>query len=127
VDVLLELRADLVRAREESAKTSADSDVGSEVGSEAGAESGPEAWCRPSTSVGFLQAALLKVLMTAGYPERDRWIEAYQAIRSNEDAAIFMTEAQLAITHGVDVKRFPDARPGVRRPGVKRKKSARRR
>ena len=113
VDVLLELRADLVKARDEKAKDARRRREPPMLMRALRAEEGLEAWCRPSTSVGFLQGALLKVLMTAGYPERDRWIEAYQAIRSNEDAAIFMTEAQLAIAHGVDVKRFPDERPGA--------------
>lgn len=109
VDALLELRADLVSARKEASN---DSSKALDHDHEAGGG------LRPSTSVGFLQVALLRVLTHAGYPERDRWIEDYRAIASDVDAAIFMTEAQLAITHGVDVKRFPNQRP--RRAGARR-------
>jgi phospholipase C len=61
---------------------------------------------RTSTQVGFAQVALLKVLQTAQYPEREEWIEQYRAIRTGVDAALFMTEAKLKVLHGIDLKRF---------------------
>jgi phospholipase C len=59
-----------------------------------------------STQIGFTQVALLKVLQTAEYPERDEWIAQYKAITNGVDAALFMTEAKLKILHGIDLKRF---------------------
>jgi hypothetical protein len=59
-----------------------------------------------STQIGFAQVALLKVLQTAGYPERKRWIEQYKAIATGVDAALFVIEARLKVQHGVDLKRF---------------------
>jgi phospholipase C len=59
-----------------------------------------------STQIGFAQVALLKVLQTAGYPERKQWIEQYKAIATGVDAALFVIEARLKVQHGVDLKRF---------------------
>jgi phospholipase C len=72
-----------------------------------------------STQIGFTQVALLKVLVTAEYPESEEWIEQYKAIDTGVDAALFMTEAQLKVVHGIDLKRFdradnPDRRPQSR-------------
>jgi phospholipase C len=62
---------------------------------------------RPTTSqIGFAQVALLKVLQTAEYPERNEWIAQYKAIKTGVDAGLFMTEAKLKILHGIDLKRF---------------------
>jgi phospholipase C len=58
-----------------------------------------------STQVGFLQVALLKVLQTAEYPERVRWIEDYLAVTTGVDAALFMTEAKIKLRFGVDMKK----------------------
>ena len=68
----------------------------------------PDEFTVASTATGFLQVALLKVLQTAMYPERERWIADYLAIDTEADAALFMAEAQLQVIHGIDVKRFPD-------------------
>ena len=57
------------------------------------------------SQVGFLQIALLKVLQTAEGLDRKKWIEDYKRIRSSVDAALFMSEAQLKVIHGIDVKR----------------------
>ncbi|GGX73333.1 alkaline phosphatase family protein [Streptomyces hiroshimensis] len=60
----------------------------------------------PSSShLGFAQVALMKVLQTAQYPERVRWIEQFEAIRSRTDAELFMVEAKLQIRHDIDFKR----------------------
>jgi phospholipase C len=59
-----------------------------------------------STQTGFTQVALLRVLQTAAYPERERWIEQYTAMTTAVDAALFMTEATLKLRHGIDMKRF---------------------
>jgi phospholipase C len=63
-----------------------------------------------STQIGFAQVALMKVLQTAQYPERVRWIEQFEAIETNTDAALFITEAKLQIRYDIDFKR--DRRPG---------------
>jgi phospholipase C len=63
-----------------------------------------------STQIGFAQVALMKVLQTAEYPERERWIEQFEAIETNTDAALFITEAKLQIRYDIDFKR--DRRPG---------------
>lgn len=68
-----------------------------------------------STQVGFTQVALLKVLQTAEYPAREEWISQYKAIATGVDAALFVTEAQLKLRHGIDFKTLkqpddPDAR-----------------
>jgi phospholipase C len=60
----------------------------------------------PSTTVGFLQVALLKVLQTAQHPERAEWIEQYKDIHNKVDAAIFMTEAKLKIRYAIDFKTY---------------------
>jgi phospholipase C len=58
-----------------------------------------------STQAGFLQVALLKVLVGVTPPDRDQWIEDYKSIKTNLDGAIFMTEAKLKLRHGIDVKK----------------------
>jgi hypothetical protein len=57
------------------------------------------------SQIGFMQVALLRVLQDADYPDRQQWIEDYRQIRSNLDAAIFMTEAKLKLRYGADVKK----------------------
>ena len=59
-----------------------------------------------STQIGFTQVALLKVLQTAEYPEREQWIDQYKAMSTAVDYALFMTEAKLKVEHGIDMKRF---------------------
>jgi phospholipase C len=62
---------------------------------------------RPTASqIGFAQVALLRILQTARYPERQQWIDQYKAISNGIDAALFMTEARLKLQHGMDFKRF---------------------
>jgi phospholipase C len=58
-----------------------------------------------STHLGFAQVALMKVLQTASYPERERWIEQFEAIETRSDAELFMVEAKLQIRHDIDFKR----------------------
>ena len=61
---------------------------------------------RPTASqIGFAQVALLRILTTARYPERQQWIDQYQAISNGIDAALFMTEARLKLQYGIDFKR----------------------
>ena len=68
---------------------------------------------RPTASqIGFAQVALLRILQTARYPERQQWIDQYKAISNGVDAALFMTEARLKLQHGMDFKRFD--RPNTR-------------
>lgn len=55
--------------------------------------------------IGFIQVALLRVLQDAAYPDRQQWIDDFRRIRSNLDAAIFMTEAKLKLRYGADVKK----------------------
>jgi len=59
-----------------------------------------------ASQIGFAQVALLRILVTARYPERRDWIEQYKAISTGIDAALFMTEARLKLQHGIDFKRF---------------------
>ena len=67
----------------------------------------PVAALRPTASqIGFAQVALLRILTTASYPERQQWIDQYKAISNGIDAALFMTEARLKLQHGIDFKRF---------------------
>jgi phospholipase C len=62
---------------------------------------------RPTASqIGFAQVGLLRILLTARYPERQQWIEQYKAISNGIDAALFMTEARLKLQYGIDFKRF---------------------
>lgn len=63
-----------------------------------------------STQIGFAQVALMKVLQTAEYPERERWIEQFETIETRTDAALFVVEAKLQIRYDIDFKR--DRRPG---------------
>jgi phospholipase C len=80
---------------------------------------------RPTASqIGFAQVALLRILMTARYPERQQWIEQYKAISNGIDAALFMTEARLKLQYGIDFKRFdqsdnPDKEARRRRTAAK--------
>src|SRR5205823_1143413 len=71
------------------------------------------------TQIGFVQVALLKIVLTADYPERQQWIDQYRAIETGVDAALFMAEAKLKLQHGIDMKRFdrvdnPDRRRAAR-------------
>lgn len=58
------------------------------------------------SQVGFNYSALLKVLQTAKYPERERWIENFGRIESAVDGALFMTEAKIKLRHGIDFNRI---------------------
>lgn len=58
-----------------------------------------------STNLGFAQIALMKVLQTAQYPERKRWMEQFKAIETRTDAQLFMVEAKLQVLHDIDFKR----------------------
>jgi hypothetical protein len=58
-----------------------------------------------STQLGFLQVALMKVLQTAKYPEREAWLEQFKAIATPADAELFMVEAKLQMRHDIDFKR----------------------
>jgi phospholipase C len=71
---------------------------------------------RPTASqIGFAQVALLRILLTARYPERQQWIEQYKAISNGIDAALFMTEARLKLQYGIDFKRFDQSdNPDIR-------------
>ena len=81
---------------------------------------------RPTASqIGFAQIALLRILQTARYPERQQWIDQYQAISNGIDAGLFMTEARLKLQHGMDFKRFdrldnPDRAARRNRPTTER-------
>jgi hypothetical protein len=81
---------------------------------------------RPTASqIGFAQVALLRILQTARYPERQQWIDQYKAISNGIDAALFMTEARLKLQHGMDFKRFdrldnPDKEARSRRTTTER-------
>jgi hypothetical protein len=58
-----------------------------------------------STHIGFAQVALMKVLQKASYPERERWLEQFEAIETRSDAELFMVEAKLQLRHDIDFKR----------------------
>ncbi|MEV6842979.1 alkaline phosphatase family protein [Actinoplanes sp. NPDC051411] len=58
------------------------------------------------SQIGFAHIALIRVLQTAEYPERQKWIEQYAAMTNAVDAALLMTEATLKLRHGIDFKRF---------------------
>ena len=58
-----------------------------------------------STHLGFAQVALMKVLQTARYPERDAWLEQFKSIETRADAELFIVEAKLKLRHDVDFKR----------------------
>jgi len=51
---------------------------------------------------GFNYIALMKVLLTAKYPDRQQWIENYKNIKTDIDATLFMIEAKLKLKHGID-------------------------
>ena len=55
---------------------------------------------------GFLQVALLKVLMQLPSPDRQAWIEDYKVAQTGIDAAVFMTEAKLMLRHAIDLKKL---------------------
>jgi phospholipase C len=59
-----------------------------------------------STQAGFLHVALMRALQRAQQPERGRWIESYEAIRTGVDAAIFFAEAKLRVRHGIDMRTY---------------------
>lgn len=65
-----------------------------------------------STHLGFAQVALMRVLQTARHPEREAWLEQFKAIRTRDDAELFIVEAKLQIRHDLDFKR---PRRGTRR------------
>ena len=69
-----------------------------------------------STQLGFTQVALMKVLQTAEYPERERWIGQFESITTKTDAALFITEAKLQIRHDIDFKRDRRSPQGRRVP-----------
>lgn len=58
------------------------------------------------TQRGFNFIALLKILQTAKYPERKLWIENFKNIKTGIDAGLFMTEAKLALRHGIDFNKI---------------------
>ncbi len=68
-----------------------------------------------STQLGFAQVALMKVLQTAEYPERVRWIEQFKAIETRTDAELFIVEAKLQVRHDIDFKRPRRTDPPRRR------------
>ena len=70
-----------------------------------------------STQIGFMQVALLRVLLDAEYPERQQWIDRYRAVATGVDAALFMTEARLKLQFGINVTKFgtDGERPRTRR------------
>jgi phospholipase C len=74
-----------------------------------------------STHLGFAQVALMKVLQTARYPEREAWIEQFKEIQTRADAELFMVEAKLNLRYDVDFKR---PRPRRRPPRSSRRSAA---
>lgn len=68
-----------------------------------------------STQLGFAQVALMKVLQTAEYPERVRWIEQFKGIQTHTDVELFMVEVKLQIRHDIDFKRPRRTDPPRRR------------
>jgi phospholipase C len=114
-DVLLLRRSELRLARRERLSRQA-----------RGAVEGPAEPLPSSTHLGFAQVALMRVLQTARYPERDAWLEQFNAIETRADAELFIVEAKLQIRHDIDFKRprrtdRPHRRPrageSVGRPG----------
>lgn len=59
----------------------------------------------PRSQVPFLGIALRRILAGVEYADRVQWLKDFQAIRTDVDAALFMTEAKLKIAHGVDMKK----------------------
>jgi phospholipase C len=78
-----------------------------------------------STQIGFAQVALLRVLQTAEYPERQAWIDQFTGIETGIDAALFMAEATLKVAHGIDLKRFDRTDNPDRNRGQRRRRPAR--
>jgi hypothetical protein len=70
-----------------------------------------------STHLGFAQVALMRVVQTARYPEREAWLEQFRSIRTRADAELFMVEAKLKIRHDIDFKR-PTPTDRLRRRGA---------
>ena len=102
-DVLLRRRSELRLSREDRQARAADGEAGDVT----------EEPVASSTQLGFAQVALMKVLQSARYPERERWREQFETIATQADAELFMVEAKLAIRHDVDFKRPRDTdRPG---------------
>jgi phospholipase C len=50
--------------------------------------------------------ALMKVLQTAEYPEREGWIEQFKGIKMGFDGAPFMNEAKLKLKYSIDLKKI---------------------
>ena len=59
-----------------------------------------------NTQTGFHYVALLKMLSIAEYPDRVTWIEEFKKIETSTDAALFMTEAKLMLSHSIDFKKI---------------------
>ena len=74
------------------------------------------------SQLGFSYVALLKVLQTAKHPEREKWIENFKNIKTEVDAALFMTEAKLKMNYEVDFNKILiDSARAERRTALKRK------
>ena len=93
-DMLLRRRSNLRLARQERL-----------AGRDQGVNEGPAEALPASTHLGFAQVALMKVLQTAQYPERQAWLEQFKAIKTQSDAALFIVEAKLQIRYDIDFKR----------------------
>ena len=76
------------------------------------------------SQVGFNYIALLKVLQTAKYPYRDKWIENFKNIKTGIDAAIFMTEAKLQLKHDIDFNKILLESAKFKRRAVKNRRSS---
>ena len=51
---------------------------------------------------GFNYIALMKVLLSTKYPDKQQWIENYKNIKTDIDATLFTIEAKLKLEHGID-------------------------
>jgi hypothetical protein len=72
----------------------------------------------PRVQNGFLAVALLRALENTEYPDRAQWIEDHSQIKNGVDAALFMTEAELKVRYGMDMKKLDrDARDAIARRG----------
>lgn len=58
-----------------------------------------------STQLGFAGVALMKVLQTARYPEREAWLQQFKSIETRVDAELFIVDAKLQVRHDIDLKR----------------------
>jgi phospholipase C len=108
-EILLAIRADLIQAKR--ARRYRDQEVVER-------ESSP-------MQIGFSHIALLKMLTSSEYPEREKWKEDFRNIRTEIDAAIFITEAKLKLKYAVDIKKAlrksesPRVRENTRTPKQK--------